>query len=68
MWGVMLSYTAAELAAMAQTTLPDLRTRREGDEVTPLDQPRLVTDGDVFGGRYVTGVLALEIAGSSQRH
>ena len=26
-----------------------------------LDRPRLVTDGDVFGARYVTGVVALEV-------
>lgn len=36
------------------------------EDGAPLEQPRLVTDGDVFGGRYVSGVLALDVV--SARH
>ncbi len=33
----------------------------------PLDQPRLVVDGDVAGGRYVSGVVALDVTGAAPR-
>lgn len=37
------------------------------EDGTALDRPRLVTDGDVFGGRYVSGVVALEVEGARRR-
>ncbi|MEP6561879.1 MAG: hypothetical protein ABJD68_12510, partial [Nakamurella sp.] len=33
------------------------------EDRAPLTQPRLVTNGDVKGGRYVSGVVSLDVRG-----
>lgn len=38
------------------------------EDKAALPQPRLVTDGDVYGGRYVTGVLGLEVTATHRCH
>lgn len=55
--GYVATVTPAEATAGRRPLL--LATVEDG---VPLDQPRLVADGDVSGGRYVTGVLALEVS------
>lgn len=55
--GYVATVTPAEATAGRRPLL--LATVEDG---VPLDQPRLVTDGDVFGARYVSGVLALEVS------
>lgn len=54
--GYVATVTPAEATAGRRPLL--LSTAEDG---VSLAQPRLVTDGDVYGGRYVSGVLALEI-------
>lgn len=57
--GYVATVTPAEATTGRRPLL--LSTVEDG---VPLDQPRLVTDGDVSGGRYVSGVLALEVDSS----
>ena len=70
------SYTVAQLAALPQTTATvTVGGRQVTEQLTggrplqlslnedgvALAQPRLVTDGDVKGGRYVSGVVDIYV-------
>jgi len=63
------TYSPAQLQALSQTTAQVRTHTYEGVSVlvedgVALTQPRLVTAGDVKGGRYVTGVTDLVVGGS----
>ncbi|WP_375424922.1 hypothetical protein [uncultured Friedmanniella sp.] len=59
--GYVATVSPAEATAGRRTLL--LATVEDG---VPLDQPRLVTDGDVSGGRYVSDVLALQVSAAGR--
>jgi hypothetical protein len=60
--GYVTTITPAEATAGRRPLLLSLV-----EDKLPLAQPRLVVDGDLAGGRYVTGVLRLEITDTCAR-
>lgn len=54
--GYVSTVTPGEATSGRRTLLVSLV-----EDGTPLTQPRLVTDGDIAGGRYVSGLLGLQV-------
>lgn len=60
--GYVAEVTPAEATSGRRPLLLSL-----AEDGVPLDQPRLVVDGDLAGGRYVSGVIALDVTGAYRR-
>lgn len=60
--GYVAAVTPAEAISGRRTLMLSLV-----EDHVRLDRPRLVTDGDVAGGRYVSGVVALDVRGAFRR-